>query len=59
MIDEEPPHVRLLLKHLQVCIAHLKADYQEKQLPAWLERAEGVAKIVAESYPSTSLPPSS
>lgn len=40
---------KLLFKHLCVCIDALKADYDGHDTPPWLERADGVRKIVAES----------
>lgn len=44
----------LLVKHLGMCVSTLKADYGDHGIPAWLERAAGVLKIISEEYPVAS-----
>lgn len=39
----------LLIKHLQVCVNNLKIDYKGHDIPSWLERADGVLRILTEN----------
>ncbi len=48
---------KLLFKHLKICVEALKLDYNGHDTPPWLDRADGVVKIVSE-YISVPITPS-
>lgn len=48
-VNDIDARTKLLFKHLGVCVRALKEDYAGHDTPSWLERAEGVFNVMAES----------